>query len=56
MGCDVSTVKIIERLVKEFPRKDLKPTQVFALDAAKEHLDALRRKVESKARLTDRDS
>ena len=52
----MSTIKILELLVKEFPRKDLKPTQVFALDAAKEHLEDLRKTLESKARLTDRDS
>lgn len=52
----MSSIKILKRLVQEFPRKDLKLTQVFALDAAKAHLEAHRKKLESKTRLTDRDS
>lgn len=52
----MSTVKILKRLVENFPRKDLTLAQVFALDAAKEHLEDLRKAVESKAWLTDRGS
>lgn len=52
----MSTVKILERLIREFPRKNLKLSQVFALDAAENHLEEIRKKIKSEARLTDRGS
>ena len=54
----MSTIKILEQLVKEFPLKDLKLSQVFALHNAKACIDKHREKLQSKhkPRLTDRGS
>jgi hypothetical protein len=59
----MSTIKVLELLIKEFPRENLKLRQVFALhnaqaclDTHRKKLEERRRKLNSKARLTDRDS
>jgi hypothetical protein len=49
------SLQLLDRLIKSYPRKDLRLQQVYALEEAKEHIAEHRAKLQSElTRLTDR--